>query len=103
MLNVKANGNISTLGIPTVAASVETGNLTGTTGTDSMTLTGAQLDAIIIGAGTINLEEATGDNDTINLTTTSSKLNTLGADTATDRIQGVEAISALPANASGVT
>ena len=63
-----------------------------------MTLTGAQLDAIIIGTGTINL--GTGTGDTINLTSTSADLNTLGATDAS--IQGVEAISAAGA-AAGVT
>ena len=63
-----------------------------------MTLTGAQLDAILIGAGTINLGAGTGD--TINLTSTSADLNTLGA--TNNSIQGVEAISAAGA-AAGVT
>ena len=61
-------------------------------------LTGAQLDAILIGAGTINLGGGTGD--TIDLTSTSADLNTLGATNAS--IQGVEAISAATAGA-GVT
>ena len=93
-----ANGNISALATPTIT-SVETGNLTGTAGTDTVTLTGAQLDAIVIGAGTINLGAGTGD--TINLTSTSADLNTLGA-TNNNSIQGVEAISAAGA-AAGVT
>ena len=61
-----------------------------------MTLTGAQLDAILVGSGTINLGSGTGD--TINLTSTSADLNTF--DNAS--IQGVEAISAATA-AAGVT
>ena len=96
-LNVVASGDISPLAHATMS-NVETGNLTGTTGTDTMTLTGAQLDAILIGSGTINLGSGTGD--TINLTSTSSDLNTLGATNAS--IQGVEAISAATA-AAGVT
>ena len=96
-LNVVANGNISQLGLPTVS-NIDTGNLIGTAGTDSITLTGAQLDAILTGSGTINLGSGTGD--TINLTSTSSDLNTLGATNAS--IQGVEAISAAAA-AAGVT
>ena len=73
-------------------------NVTGTSGNDfEYTLTGAQLDAIIAGAGTINLGVGT---DTINLTSTSADLNTLGATNAS--IQGVEAISAATA-AAGVT
>ena len=45
-----------------------------------MTLSGAQLDAIIVGSGTINLGSGTGD--TINLTSTSTELNTLGSNNA---------------------
>ena len=94
VLNVVASGDISAQPTPTVS-NVTTGNLTGTSGNE--TLTGAQLDAIIIGAGTINLGAGT---DTINLTSTSADLNTLGATNAS--IQGVEAISAATAG-SGVT
>jgi Ca2+-binding RTX toxin-like protein len=96
VLNVVASGDISAATPPTVS-NVTTGNLTGTSGNDSITLTGAQLDAIIIGAGTINLGAGT---DTINLTSTSADLNTLGLTNAS--IQGVEAISAATAG-SGVT
>ena len=96
VLNVVASGDISAGTTPTVS-NVTTGNLTGTSGNNSITLTGAQLDAIIIGAGTINLGAGT---DTINLTSTSADLNTLGATNAS--IQGVEAISAATAGA-GVT
>ena len=52
----------------------------------------------LIGSGTINLGAGTGD--TINLTSTSADLNTLGA--TNNSIQGVEAISAAGA-AAGVT
>ena len=73
-LNVAASGNISSrLSTPTLS-NVETGNLIGTAGTDSITLTGAQLDAIIIGAGTINL--GAGSGDTVSLTSTSADLRT---------------------------
>ena len=96
VLNVVAGGDISVATMPTVS-NVTTGNLTGTSGNDSITLTGAQLDAIITGAGTINLGAGT---DVINLTSTSAELNTLGATNAS--IQGVEAISAATAGA-GVT
>ena len=75
-LNVVANGDISQLALATLS-NIDTGNLIGTTGTDSITLTGAQLNAILTGSGTINLGSGTGD--TINLTSTSSDLNTLGA------------------------
>ena len=59
-LNVAASGNISSLSTPTLS-NVETGNLIGTAGTNSITLSGAQLDAIIIGAGTINLGAGSGN------------------------------------------
>jgi Ca2+-binding RTX toxin-like protein len=96
ILNVVASGDISAAATPTVG-NVTTGNLTGTSGNDSITLTGSQLDAIIAGAGSISLGAGT---DTINLTSTSADLNMLGATNAS--IQGVEAISAATA-ASGVT
>ncbi|MCC6597537.1 MAG: type I secretion C-terminal target domain-containing protein [Alphaproteobacteria bacterium] len=95
-LNVVASGNISAASIATIS-NVETGNLTGTTSNNSITLSGAQLDAILIGAGIINLDAGT---DTINLTTTSADLNTLGATDAS--ILGVEVISFSTA-AAGVT
>ena len=102
VLNIVASGDISTLAGPSIGQ-IETGNLTGTTGDDTVTLRGDQLDAIIIGAGTINL----GDGyDTINLTSTSDDLNALGAQgflgpnsIAYERVQGVEEISAAGATA----
>ncbi|WP_170303904.1 calcium-binding protein, partial [Reyranella soli] len=97
-LNVVASGNISSLALATMS-NIDTGNLTGTSGSDSITLSGAQLDAILIGSGTINL--GSGSSDTINLTSTSSDLNILGSNSNTS-IQGVEAISAATA-AAGVT
>ena len=100
VLNVVTSGviDISALGAPTVS-NVTTGNLTGTSNNDTITFSGDQLDAIINGGGTINLLGGTGD--TINLTSTSADLNTLGAGLDTN-IQGVEAISAATA-AAGVT
>jgi hypothetical protein len=94
-VNVSADANISALGTPTVV-NVETGNLVGTGGNDTVTLTGLQLDAIIIGNGAIDL--GGGSNDTINLTSTSADLNTLGATDVS--IAGVEFISASTAAAS---
>ena len=96
-MNVLASGDITALATPTIS-NVATGNLTGTGGNNSVTLTGAQLDAIIVGSGTINL--GAGTSDTINLMSTSTDLNTLG--TANASIQGVEAISGAAA-AAGVT
>ena len=60
-----ANGNISQLALA-VLSNIDTGNLIGSGGNDTITLTGAQLNAILIGSGTINLGAGTGD--TINLT-----------------------------------
>ena len=96
VLNVVASGSISALGAVALS-NVTTGNLTGTSGTDTVTLTGAQLDAILVGSGTVNL--AGGSGDTINLTSTSADLNTLGATDAS--IQGVEALSAATAGSGG--
>jgi VCBS repeat-containing protein len=98
ILNVKVSGTVdlSSATLPSVSG-VEIGNLTGSGSADSITLTGTQLNTILIGSGTINLG---GGTDTINLTSTSTDLNTLGG--ATDAsIVGVEAISASTA-ASGV-
>lgn len=98
VVNVLANGaDISASGVPMVDH-VDTGNLVGTGGDDSITLTGLQLDHIIVGNGTIDL--GAGTHDTINLTSTSADLNTLGATDAS--IAGVEAVSASTA-AAGVT
>jgi Ca2+-binding RTX toxin-like protein len=95
VLNVAADGtDISAAGTPSLAH-VDTGNLIGTGGTDSITLTGLQLDNIIVGSGTIDL--GAGSGDTINLKSTSADLNTLGATDGS--IVGVEAISAAGAGA----
>lgn len=99
ILNVFAdNTDISGSGLATVN-NVEEGNLTGDGGNNSITLTGAQLDAIISGAGTIDL--GGGNGDTINITSTSADLNTFGT-TDDDALTGVEIIDASTAGA-GVT
>ncbi len=96
VMNVFADGsNISALSLPTVS-NVETGNLVGDGNNNSVTLTGAQLDAIIQGTGTINL--GAGASDTINITSTSADLNALGNTDAS--IQGVEIVSAALATAA---
>ena len=97
VLNVLASGDISALGTPTVS-NVETGNLTGTTGNRYGDAERRSARRHPRRRGTINLGAGTGD--TINLTSTSADLNTLGATNAS--IQGVEAISAAGA-AAGVT
>jgi len=96
-LNIAVSGavNISAAGAPTVS-NVETSNLTGSGGADTLTLTGAQLDAIIQAAGTIDL--GANNSDTIALTSTSADLNGL----ADGRLVNVEAVSASGA-AAGVT
>ncbi|KGB52625.1 Cadherin domain protein [Sphingopyxis sp. LC81] len=97
VLNVTFSGavNISAAGAP-VVSSVETSNLTGSSGADTLTLTGAQLDAIVQAAGTIDL--AGGSTDIIALTSTSADLNGL----ADGRLVNVETVSASGA-ATGVT
>ena len=97
VLNVTFSGavNISAAGTP-VVSNVETSNLTGSSGADTLTLTGAQLDAIIQAAGTIDL--AGGSTDTIALTSTSADLTGL----ADGRLVNVETVSASGA-ATGVT
>jgi hypothetical protein len=98
VLNVLASGDISgDVTLPTVS-DVETGNLTGTNGSDSVTLTGTQLNAILIGAGTINLGAGTAD--TINLTSTSTELNALSntALTNTEIISAATATSDVKIN-----
>ncbi|CAH1649394.1 hypothetical protein BOSEA31B_10351 [Hyphomicrobiales bacterium] len=96
VLNVKVSGvaDISAAGTPTVS-NVETGNLIGSSGADTLTLTGGQLDAILQGGGTIDLD---GGTDTIALKSTSADLNAL----ADNRLSDVEAVSAASAT-SGVT
>ncbi|MDH2348678.1 VCBS domain-containing protein, partial [Bradyrhizobium sp. SSUT77] len=75
----------------TTGSVVNVENLVGTSGSDSVTMTGAQLN----GFGSINLG---GGSDTLNITSTSTGLNAL-SDSA---LSGVEVISAAGAS-SGVT
>ena len=95
LLYIKASGtmDISKSLFPTTISQVGTGSLTGSGGNDTLTLTGAQLDAILIGASS-KIDLGAGS-DTIGLTSTSDDLNTLGGLDA--RIKGVEAISAASA------
>ena len=92
-VNVSGSVDISAAAIASIS-STETGNLSGSGGADTITLTGAQLDAILIGSGTINLG---GGSDTIVLTSTSNDLNGL----SDGSLSNVEAISAAGA-AAGV-
>ncbi|MEZ5902635.1 MAG: PA14 domain-containing protein [Alphaproteobacteria bacterium] len=88
--------DVTVSGTPTVS-NAEHGYLTGSAGADILTITGAQLDALIFGSGTINFA---GGADTLNITSTSADLNSLGLVNAS--IQGLETISAATA-AAGVT
>ncbi|MHA4838946.1 beta strand repeat-containing protein [Sphingopyxis sp. MSC1_008] len=90
-VNVSGAVNISAASATTVS-SVATGSLSGSGSADTITLTGAQLDAILAGSGTINLG---GGTDTIVLTSTSNELNGL----TNGGLSGVEAISATAATA----
>ena len=78
-----------TNGVPTVT-NAENGFLIGSAGNDTLTATGAQLDALVYGAGTIDF--AGGGTDILNLTSTSVNLNTLGATDGS--IVGLEEINA---------
>jgi hypothetical protein len=97
VLNVQVNGavDISSSGAPTVS-NIETVNLTGTGGDDSITLTGAQLNAILSGTSS-NTIDLGGGSDTIHLTSTSTDLNGL----SNSALNGVEFITAAGA-AAGV-
>jgi Ca2+-binding RTX toxin-like protein len=95
-VNVTGTVDISEAGSPALAG-IETGRLTGSTGDDIVTITGEQLDAILIAAGTINLD---GGADTIRLVSTSADLNALGM-VANGNVVGLEEISATDAE-SGV-
>ena len=82
--------------LPTVT-NAENGHIFGSTGNDDLTITGAQVDNLVFGAGTINFD---GGTDILRLTSTSTNLNTLGATDAS--ILGLEEIDASSA-AAGVT
>ena len=86
-LNVVINGavDISSSGAAAIAHT-EAVNVTGTTGADGLTLTGAQLNALLAANASINLG---GGIDTINLTSTSTGLNGL----ADGRLTNVETVS----------
>ncbi len=74
-VQISGTVDVTALGTPTVS-NAENGFVTGTAGADDLTITGAQLDALVFGAGTIDFA---GGSDTLNLTTTSAQLNALGA------------------------
>ena len=92
-LNIQVSGNASLSSLPTLT-NIETINLIGSNGVDTLTLTGAQLDALIAAGAKIDLGNGA---DTLTLTSTSSGLNAL----VDARLIGVENISAVGA-AAGV-
>ncbi len=75
-VRVEGNIDVTALGTATVT-NVENGYLLGSTGDDTLTISGAQLDALIFGSGIIDF--GSGASDTLILTGTSAGLNTLGA------------------------
>lgn len=75
-------------GAPTVT-NVENGFLVGSANADTLTVSGVQLNSLIYGSGIINMS---GDVDTLNITSTSTTLNTLGANDGS--ILGLETINA---------
>ena len=83
-------------GVP-IVTNVENGFLIGSANNDTLTITGAQLDNLVFGTGTIDF--GGGGTDILNLTSTSVNLNTLGATDAS--ILGLEDINASTA-AAGV-
>lgn len=93
-VQVSGTVNVTALGTP-VVTNAENGFLVGSGGNDDVTISGAQLSALIFGAGNINM--GTGF-DTINITSTSVTLNTLGLTNAL--IVGLETISASTAGAA---
>ena len=93
-VNINGNVDATVLGTPTVT-NVENGFLTGTAGNDTLTITGAQLDSLVFGGGTIDFS---GGTDVINLTSTSANLNTLGATDGS--INGLEEVDASGAAAA---
>jgi Ca2+-binding RTX toxin-like protein len=92
-IQISGTVDVTALGTPTVS-NTENGFLTGSTGNDDLTISGAQLDALIFGAGTIDFNTGA---DILNLTSTSADLNTLGVTNAS--ILGIETISAVTAGA----
>ena len=96
-VNIAGTVDVTALGTPTVL-NAENGFLTGSTGNDDLTISGAQVDALIFGAGIVDFDTGT---DVMNITSTSADLNTLGAGTDVS-VLGLEEINASTA-AAGVT
>ena len=91
VLDVKVSGtmDISTAGVPGSVDNVETVKLVGTAGDDKLTLTGAQLDAILSGTASNSIDFGEGF-DTIILTGDSAVFDRV----ANGSIENVELISA---------
>ncbi len=92
--DVTGVNDISVATLATIT-NTETGNVVGSTGNDTLTITGAQLDQLLIGAGVMNFDTGT---DVLNLTSTSADLNILGATDGS--ITGLEEIDASTAGAA---
>ena len=73
-ISVSGTLDISAETLPTVS-NVENGFLVGSTGADDLTITGAQINTLIFGSGTVDFA---GGSDVLRLTSTSTDLNTLG-------------------------
>jgi VCBS repeat-containing protein len=97
-VTIRAGSDITLLGTPTVS-NVAASHLVGSASNDVMTLSGNQLDVMLTGTADIAFGGGTGD--TINLTSTSTRLSALGAGSDA-LITGLEAISFAAATA-GVT
>ncbi len=90
-INVFADGSdISGSGTPITSA--ENGRIIGDGSDNSVTMTGAQIDAILNGTGVIDF--GGGTNDILNITSTSLQLNTYGSLGGEGRIENLETISA---------
>lgn len=91
-LNTVVSGtmNISAAAGATIS-NVYTANLSGTGGDDTITLTGAQFNALLL--GWFSIVDLGAGTDTINLTSNSTRLDTLGQN-AWDLVRNVEVISA---------
>ena len=94
-LNVNVSGAMDISAATTTVSNMENGYLAGSAAADTLTIAGAQLDGILNGTGTIAMG---GNTDTINITSTSADLNTLGATDAS--ITGLEAITVSLAGAN---
>ncbi|PWK76757.1 DUF5801 repeats-in-toxin domain-containing protein [Aminobacter sp. AP02] len=95
-LNIQVSGSVNFAAIPTLAG-VETINFIGTSGNETLTLTGAQFNTLVA-SGATKIDLGAGSADVLVLSSTSTGLNSLGD----GGLMGVETVSAAGA-AAGVT